>query len=140
MLFIYRHIYVLLCSFFCLMTRRPPRSTRTDTLFPYTTLFRSRSGSIRTRPTPVGPPDGGGPRCGLPPNRHRLKSSWYDYAARLPACVPASDRSAYRRPPRQVRSEEHTSGIQSIMRISYAVFCLTNTSNHNRESATLLHS
>src|SRR3546814_6669723 len=61
-----------------------------------------RSGSIRTRPTPVGPPDGGGPRCGLPPNRHRLKSSWYDYAARLPACVPASDRSAYRRPPRHV--------------------------------------
>src|SRR3546814_17402459 len=106
MLFIYRHIYVLLCSFFCLMTRRPPRSTRTDTLFPYTTLFRSRSGSIRTRPTPGGPPDGGGPRCGLPPNRHRLKSSWYDYAARLP------------------RSEEHTSELQSLMRISYAVFCL----------------
>src|SRR3546814_7354228 len=55
-----------------------------------------RSGSIRTRPTPVGPPDGGGPRCGLPPNRHRLKS----------------------------RSEEHTSELQSLMRISYAVFCL----------------
>src|SRR3546814_2933368 len=80
-----------------------------------------RSGSIRTRPTPVGPPDGGGPRCGLPPNRHRLKSSWYDYAARLPACVPASDRSAYRR-----RSEEHTSELQSLIRISYAVFCLKN--------------
>src|SRR3546814_17486930 len=104
------------------MLRRPPRPTRTETLFPYTTLFRSiigrlgnhgkpkilwrRSGSIRTRPTPVGPPDGGGPRCGLPPNRHRLKSSWYDYAARLP------------------RSEEHTSELQSLMRISYAVFCL----------------
>src|SRR3546814_20371230 len=68
-----------------------------------------RSGSIRTRPTPVGPPDGGGPRCGLPPNRNRLKSSWYDYAARFPACVPASDRSASRRTPRPVPRSYRTS-------------------------------
>src|SRR3546814_6028981 len=76
----------LLCFFF-LMIRRPPRSTRTDTLFPYTTLFRSRC-----------------PRA--PRNRHRGCSR-----AAASASCPA-------------RSEEHTSELQSLMRISYAVFCL----------------
>src|SRR3546814_5985900 len=74
---------LLFFLFFFLMIRRPPRSTRTDTLFPYTTLFRSycavRSRGLRHRP-PVR-------RC-----------PW--------------------------RSEEHTSELQSLMRISYAVFCL----------------
>src|SRR3546814_3223174 len=85
--------------FFFLMIRRPPRSTRTDTLFPYTTLFRST------------------PR---PPCRDR---------------APAGRRCRYRgqrrcgaaarsRAPRSSRSEEHTSELQSLMRISYAVFCL----------------
>src|SRR3546814_2329068 len=77
------------------MIRRPPRSTRTDTLFPYTTLFRSpgRRGPWRT---PAGrcPPDGAGGR-----------------GADTPCAFPA-------------RSEEHTSELQSLMRISYAVFCL----------------
>src|SRR3546814_4647828 len=72
------------------MIRRPPRSTRTDTLFPYTTLFRSLASSrgthleVRSRPND-------------PPRR---------------------------RPPPCARSEEHTSELQSLMRISYAVFCL----------------
>src|SRR3546814_1629080 len=70
------------------MIRRPPRSTRTDTLFPYTTLFRSRSTS-RRRST--------GPTSTFPTTRH--------------AAAPS-------------RSEEHTSELQSLMRISYAVFCL----------------
>src|SRR3546814_2051122 len=75
------------------MIRRPPRSTRTDTLFPYTTLFRSL---LRRRP-----------RAGREPDRRGRQG--------LDLCqVPA----------RQRRSEEHTSELQSLMRISYAVFCL----------------
>src|SRR3546814_6669173 len=77
----------LLLSFFFLMIRRPPISTRTDTLFPYTTLFRS-------------------PR----PRRERARSHRRER--------PLS------RAPRGRRSEEHTSELQSLMRISYAVFCL----------------
>src|SRR3546814_11713262 len=82
--------------FFFLMIRRPPRSTRTDTLFPYTTLFRS---------SPL--------RLPVPPS----------------VCIcllrggfepPTHSFSSY------CRSEEHTSELQSLMRISYAVFCLKN--------------
>src|SRR3546814_5328217 len=82
------------------MRRRPPRSTRTDTLFPYTTLFRSpasragrAAGALRHRR-----PHGAGRAVGGP----------------RPA----------RRAGRDGRSEEHTSELQSLMRISYAVFCL----------------
>src|SRR3546814_8437213 len=86
---------------FFLMIRRPPRSTRTDTLFPYTTLFRSRSER--------------------------------DPEART--LSPAADR----RLERTMRSEEHTSELQSLMRISYAVFCLKkktqekNVQSHNQQ-------
>src|SRR3546814_10095519 len=86
------------------MIRRPPRSTRTDTLFPYTTLFRSRRGCNRAR-NPGSP----------------LRFSSFD--ARLPGLDEAV----------RFRSEEHTSELQSLMRISYAVFCLkkkNNTDNH----------
>src|SRR3546814_2413194 len=80
------------------MIRRPPRSTRTDTLFPYTTLFRS-------------------PRRGVPIitgiNRVGLWSLYMKEVRRF---------LKVRR--RQSRSEEHTSELQSLMRISYAVFCL----------------
>src|SRR3546814_1781168 len=78
-------------SFFFLRIRRPPRSTRTDTLFPYTTLFRSA------------------PHC-----RHRSPGR---------AHRTAQDNGAATRL-EQYRSEEHTSELQSLMRISYAVFCL----------------
>src|SRR3546814_7975572 len=87
------------------MIRRPPRSTRTDTLFPYTTLFRSSGTSLRSQT-----------RC-----RAHLR--------------PQSDHSE---PvlPEYGRSEEHTSELQSLMRISYAVFCLkkkkNKTKNHKR--------
>src|SRR3546814_2298105 len=74
------------------MIRRPPRSTRTDTLFPYTTLFRS-------------------PACGLGRCRCPRRGS--------PSPGAASRWRGSRR-----RSEEHTSELQSLMRISYAVFCL----------------
>src|SRR3546814_3898739 len=74
------------------MIRRPPRSTRTDTLFPYTTLFRSKDRR----------------------NRPRL-------------CRPAGRAGVCR----SFRSEEHTSELQSLMRISYAVFCLKKKKNNN---------
>src|SRR3546814_4495400 len=80
------------------MIRRPPRSTRTDTLFPYTTLFRSRIG-VQTGQLAVHGPGN---------------------VLRLAAAA------------RQERSEEHTSELQSLMRISYAVFCLTKKRRHTR--------
>src|SRR3546814_2720175 len=82
------------------MIRRPPRSTRTDTLFPYTTLFRS---SIRTQRTEQG--------------HARRASTGYKPSRRTRHL---SRGRSNRRP----RSEEHTSELQSLMRISYAVFCL----------------
>src|SRR3546814_20811333 len=100
LLVLYRCDYVLsfcrtfadILLFFFLMIRRPPRSTRTDTLFPYTTLFRSGRGFGR----------GGGTRGDHAGGRFR----------RSVRCA------------RDWRSEEHTSELQSLMRISYAVFCL----------------
>src|SRR3546814_5769307 len=83
-------------SFFFLMIRRPPRSTRTDTLFPYTTLFRS-----------------------LHSDEHAI--------GRIKLAALETEH-VFRRDTHQVeqyiRSEEHTSELQSLMRISYAVFCL----------------
>src|SRR3546814_16807147 len=97
--------------FFFLMIRRPPRSTRTDTLFPYTSLFRSRGGrSLGTwtaRPDRRGAlPAADGVRARGGRDRHVARSG-----------AGASD-------PDRARSEEHTSELQSLMRISYAVFCL----------------
>src|SRR3546814_3493457 len=98
------------------MIRRPPRSTRTDTLFPYTTLFRSQHGRYEAITVPHRsdlPCRGDGPR--------RL------FAVALLHRVekPCAGRSAARRAgPAGDRSEEHTSELQSLMRISYAVFCL----------------
>src|SRR3546814_15182831 len=92
MIFDLRLFVVFNCYFFFLMIRRPPRSTRTDTLFPYTTLFRSNE--VASTRSPI---------------RHRWR--------RHP--VPRLPHAGARR-----RSEEHTSELQSLMRISYAVFCL----------------
>src|SRR3546814_9349090 len=82
------------------MIRRPPRSTRTDTLFPYTTLFRS-------------------------PRRHHQREHRFLCAEQLVLAVllqlPATDVVGRAQ---LWRSEEHTSELQSLMRISYAVFCL----------------
>src|SRR3546814_1298990 len=125
--YIFSLLLFFLFFFFFLMIRRPPRSTRTDTLFPYTTLFRSLLGAsvaetfndgvafvvpewravwqstVQTGATPPGLffPEGAGPASGYArPRRHqrfRIRAG---------------------------RSEEHTSELQSLMRISYAVFCL----------------
>src|SRR3546814_8775892 len=98
------------------MIRRPPRSTRTDTLFPYTTLFRSKA-ARRAQPAPG---HGGGrqARRAGPPGHSRRRS-----AARG-GHRSGQGRRPRPRPGRDQRSEEHTSELQSLMRISYAVFCL----------------
>src|SRR3546814_3772414 len=87
------------------MIRRPPRSTRTDTLFPYTTLFRSRrQAGHRQKPARQG----------------RL----YRHGADVDQRFSDRHRQQARADRRRHRSEEHTSELQSLMRISYAVFCL----------------
>src|SRR3546814_1043404 len=95
------------------MIRRPPRSTRTDTLFPYTTLFRSdhgrRAGGID--PGDPGPDRDCGGRFG-DPDREAGKGR-----ALMEETLAIFISST-------LRSEEHTSELQSLMRISYAVFCL----------------
>src|SRR3546814_16460674 len=94
--------------FFFLMIRRPPRSTRTDTLFPYTTLFRSDSRSSAVA---------------VPVLIRKLQclSETIAPPRRRPRQPAASMSCQALRP---ARSEEHTSELQSLMRISYAVFCL----------------
>src|SRR3546814_2123198 len=103
--------------FFFLMIRRPPRSTRTDTLFPYTTLFRSlrdpggHPEQLARSPDTIGTAPLGGRRGQL--------------CAHSTCPHPSQT---------QMRSEEHTSELQSLMRISYAVFCLKKkkkTQQHN---------
>src|SRR3546814_12241667 len=100
MLFLIDYICIFI---FFLMIRRPPRSTRTDTLFPYTTLFRS-SHKISGRGRPA----------------HSAQISTLSGTPLEPAV--GFRLSAMRTDDR--RSEEHTSELQSLMRISYAVFCL----------------
>src|SRR3546814_20006199 len=110
-------VCIIPCCFyffvFFLMIRRPPRSTRTDTLFPYTTLFRSE---IEL------PPDPNGPLAALV-----FKTLSDPYVGKL----------TFFRVSSGTRSEEHTSELQSLMRISYAVFCLkkkkTKTNNKTNE-------
>src|SRR3546814_8890119 len=105
------------------MIRRPPRSTRTDTLFPYTTPFRSAQpgralcSGRRGRRFESSLPDqyfnGTRPPYSRSPARNRVSSR-----AHSSACVLM-----------RKRSEEHTSELQSLMRISYAVFCLKKKKN-----------
>src|SRR3546814_1399495 len=131
-------VHSICICFFFLMIRRPPRSTRTDTLFPYTTLFRSREHALLNAPDfkllsvvlresleaaltgaglPYAPDDGARliqavkdarPFDDVAPALERLRTKYKT------AILSNSER----------RSEEHTSELQSLMRISYAVFCL----------------
>src|SRR3546814_2241157 len=99
--------------FFFLMIRRPPRSTRTDTLFPYTTLFRSpNSVHVAT----LTPEDFGIP-APAPAGVLRMNAI-HLLPTRMTTLATISVEA------RNGRSEEHTSELQSLMRISYAVFCL----------------
>src|SRR3546814_1584134 len=108
------------------MIRRPPGSTRTDTLFPYTTLFRSRPARQSSAAAPAA-----ARRPSVRPRRgaHWPRSQVHHRAARFQvqrvialaiiiACIVEP------RDQETPRSEEHTSELQSLMRISYAVFCL----------------
>src|SRR3546814_3904770 len=115
------------------MIRRPPRSTRTDTLFPYTTLFRSRdpatgTGARRQRP-------GAGYRQEHP-RRHALRNLLglrrHDRGAGV------AHQDGIRATDEGRRSEEHTSELQSLMRISYAVFCLKKKKHYTKTTVNNL--
>src|SRR3546814_15558421 len=156
--------------FFFLMIRRPPRSTRTDTLFPYTTLFRSETQKLeyeRAGRQPkhkpdrhhfipdhaaiIGPPHFPAGTMAAPAAKHerhgqanaddRIGPSGYKHRPQQPSQsrAPGAGRrtqQAAAKPER--RSEEHTSELQSLMRISYAVFCLKKKTNSDRVSQHLL--
>src|SRR3546814_3683761 len=94
------------------MIRRPPRSTRTDTLFPYTTLFRSGNIDNPTGDLANDVGQAGHPKKGI--NAHIANFMWYMY----------KQSATFLEEMMRSRSEEHTSELQSLMRISYAVFCL----------------
>src|SRR3546814_3844920 len=116
------------------MIRRPPRSTRTDTLFPYTRLFRSRAVGERH-----GPPCGGGAgsrrRCACLEADRRAAPDRDDRRSLQPKCA-ASGRGDAGPVEGRSRSEEHTSELQSLMRISYAVFCLKQKKSHTYNTIT----
>src|SRR3546814_6363223 len=105
--------------FFFLMIRRPPRSTRTDTLFPYTTLFRSfgQRRKMLRRSLADHVPSGALEAAGIDPTRRAEELALDDW----------------------VRSEEHTSELQSLMRISYAVFCLKKKNKATNQKNKLRH-
>src|SRR3546814_10879275 len=102
------------------MIRRPPRSTRTDTLFPYTTLFRSERKAALTSSV-EGTAAGNTPRILRARSTGTLKRSRPRGDSITEDTVLGVDLIAS---PTERRSEEHTSELQSLMRISYAVFCL----------------
>src|SRR3546814_6463043 len=120
------------------MRRRPPGSTRTDTLFPYTTLFRSPACGRGRRAAP-----GEGPASCLglhvdPTHPHPNPFSASGRGAtrsRRAVChfAPHIRRAHSELTP---RSEEHTSELQSLMRISYAVFCLQKKTHHTSTTTT----
>src|SRR3546814_3246479 len=108
------------------MIRRPPRSTRTDTLFPYTTLFRSGSVRLDVRN-----------HLAIEELTHRGAEGFVVCVVDRALHVPKSNRRPIAPPEHlcrcanhSARSEEHTSELQSLMRISYAVFCLKKKKQH----------
>src|SRR3546814_4350312 len=94
---------------FLLMIRRPPRSTRTDTLFPYTTLFRSIAFN------------NAGVVGEMKPIMEVALAEWLDT---FDTNLTSAFLGAKYQVPAMIRSEEHTSELQSLMRLSYVVFCL----------------
>src|SRR3546814_19872197 len=103
-------VFILFFLFFVLMIRRPPRSTRTDTLFPYTTLFRSLLPMVESVAS---------------------VAAFYVLARAM-----FTDRWTVILATVAFRSEEHTSELQSLMRISYAVFCLKKKKNYKSTNTT----
>src|SRR3546814_2538420 len=103
------------------MIRRPPRSTRTDTLFPYTTLFRSSD-------LAVGSDEHASAHAGI------FSFGVFAHHPIVDIARPAAGQRT-----RHARSEEHTSELQSLMRISYAVFCLTKKIDRKRTRMPYSH-
>src|SRR3546814_2442626 len=101
------------------MIRRPPRSTRTDTLFPYTTLFRSIDRAELAR---------------IELDRYRRPTRAHHAGERVGRHIGERQCRNLRRVAvaQHARSEEHTSELQSLMRISYAVFCLKKKKKNNQ--------
>src|SRR3546814_8886451 len=99
------------------MIRRPPRSTRTDTLFPYTTLFRSSGWQTKDSPSTSSGRDA------MPHTPHTVRPELVEGLSFFLANAEILSQSP------RIRSEEHTSELQSLMRISYAVFCLKKKKN-----------
>src|SRR3546814_8973676 len=110
------------CLFFVLMIRRPPRSTRTDTLFPYPTLIRSITSATHSA---------------MAVQRRYSTSISMRTKRQAPGRL-AKARCITPRSKSQTRSEEHTSELQSLMRISYAVFCLKKKNISNLNLITLI--
>src|SRR3546814_5332074 len=105
---------VVSCAVFFFMKLLPPRSTRTDTLLPYTTLFRSMVATAVPKMPPLRAPSMPAKACS--------PSQWLANSA-MPMVMAVT--AVVSKP----RSEEHTSELQSLMRISYAVFCLKKKKN-----------
>src|SRR3546814_10788358 len=103
------------------MKRRPPRSTRTDTLFPYTTLFRSDGRIFGVRDTELINFAAAAGLDDIAPGRYSML-----FAFKMFLCKTMEGIESH-------RSEEHTSELQSLMRISYAVFCLKKKINKTQE-------
>src|SRR3546814_5570929 len=102
------------------MIRRPPRSTRTDTLFPYTTLFRSKDYAVGHWDVTQGT----FPLVAV----HSDNDNANKYASTRGEIIVKHEKGHVEN---RVRSEEHTSELQSLMRISYAVFCLKKKKPHH---------
>src|SRR3546814_9659861 len=114
------------------MIRRPPRSTRTDTLFPYTTRFRSKDvkGNVM---------DGVAEVAGLLERYDACLAKYADPDADYEKiCAEQAELEAKIQAAGADRSEEHTSELQSLMRISYAVFCLKKKTTQNTHPKTKL--
>src|SRR3546814_1781729 len=111
------------------MIRRPPRSTRTDTLFPYTTLFRSIASRREHSRTSTLERSSADRPCGAAARSAGLRGDRPAPGSSSPSLSPSHAR---RRRKSSERSEEHTSELQSLMRISYAVFCLKKKNNNSQ--------
>src|SRR3546814_15170174 len=109
-----RYLHIVLIAVFFLMIRRPPRSTRTDTLFPYTTLFRSAGNRQEAQPFEQR-------MCRIERLFHHPPVEGEPAQFAVEEAVGSEIGG---------RSEEHTSELQSLMRISYAVFCLKKKKKH----------
>src|SRR3546814_5347998 len=126
-------------NIFFLMIRRPPRSTRTDTLFPYTTLFRSIYVAIGQKNSSIANvvrklEEHGAMAHTIVVAASASVSAAMQYIAPYSGCTMGE----FYRDRGEDRSEEHTSELQSLMRISYAVFCLKKKTSYSHISITFI--